>query len=185
VILMCGGATRADERIPFPEPKYTWQVERNVRVPMRDGVHLATDLYRPLGAGKRLPVILIRTQYDKQPYFDSDEPFDGVAKLFAGQGFLVAVQDIRGRFASEGQYRLGLDDAKDGYDAVDWRAKQPWSNGRIGTYGSYVAFKEGYSRPLMEVKLGYVLIAVVIGAGAAAAFVTYELFRDGKRAAAR
>jgi hypothetical protein len=57
--------------------------------------------------------------------------------------------------------------------------------GRIGTYGSYVAFKEGYSRPLMDVKLGYVLIAVVIGAGAAAAVVAYELVRDGRRAAAR
>jgi hypothetical protein len=57
--------------------------------------------------------------------------------------------------------------------------------GRIGIYGSYAAFKEGYARPLMDVKLGYVLIAVVVGAGAAAAVVAYELSRDSKRAAAR
>jgi putative CocE/NonD family hydrolase len=177
VMLICTGNLHADERVPFPEPNYAFEVERDVRVPMRDGVRLATDLYRPAGAGKKLPVILIRTQYGKQPYFDSDDPFYGVAKLFAGQGFLVAVQEIRGRFGSEGQYRLGLDDARDGYDAVDWLAKQPWSNGRIGTYGC----SSLGNTQIIAAQLRHPNLAAMIpqGCGGASIEHKYDVFTSG------
>ena len=104
-------------------------------VPMRDGVRLSTDLYFPNGDSGKLPVILIRTPYNKAPYRDPKS----VAHQFAGQGYLVAVQDTRGRYTSEGEYTAFAGDITDGYDTTDWLSKQSWSSGNIGTYGcSYV-----------------------------------------------
>jgi uncharacterized protein len=126
-------AADANGPVPFPSPKYPVRIEKSVLVPMRDGVRLSTDLYLPENAGDRLPVILYRTQYGKaryQGFGDESRP-----KQLAGQGFVVAVQDIRGRFESEGEYVLAKHDAVDGYDTVDWLARQSWSNGRIGTFG--------------------------------------------------
>jgi hypothetical protein len=124
-----------NDAIPFPVPKYQVRLEPTVLVPMRDGVRLSTDLYLPVGAGERLPVILIRTQYDKSKWREPTAREHGEAHMFAGQGFAVAVQDIRGRHESEGEYMLARDDGPDGYDTVDWLSRQPWSNGRVGTYG--------------------------------------------------
>ncbi len=105
------------------------RVDSNVMIPMRDGVRLATDLYRPAGDGP-WPVILIRT-----PYHKTDGRSPEQARQFAGAGYLVAVQDVRGRYHSEGQVRIQADDADDGYDTVDWLARQPWSTGKVGTTG--------------------------------------------------
>jgi uncharacterized protein len=120
-----GGVETAD--IP-PEPRYAIRLESNVMVPMRDSVRLATDLYFPVEAGEKLPVILIRTPYDKHGNESS-------AKMFAGQGYVAAVQDVRGKFASEGVFTLSENDTNDGADTVTWMATQPWSTGKIGTYG--------------------------------------------------
>jgi putative CocE/NonD family hydrolase len=130
------GATYAAELVnKWPEPVYQVRVEENVQVPMRDGVNLSTDLYFPVDAGARLPVILIRTPYDKAPYAKPKS----VSRQFAAQGYVVAVQDTRGRHASEGNYTAFEGDVTDGYDTTDWLAKQTWSSGNIGTYGcSYV-----------------------------------------------
>jgi putative CocE/NonD family hydrolase len=114
-----------------PAQKYKFDVRKNVMVPMRDGVLLATDIYTPSGAGDRLPVILIRLPYNKDNYGGATSP----AAFFAGQGYVVVVQDCRGKHASEGEYDVQMADAEDGYDAVEWAAKQPWSTGKIGTYG--------------------------------------------------
>jgi putative CocE/NonD family hydrolase len=125
----------ADDRYSWPEPVYQIRVEENVGVPMRDGIKLSTDLYFPIDAGAKLPVILIRTPYNKAPYLKSNS----AARQFSGQGFVVAVQDTRGRYASEGEFTAFAGDTTDGYDTTDWLAKQSWSNGNIGTYGcSYV-----------------------------------------------
>ena len=119
----------------WPEPRYQVRVEENVQIPMRDGIKLATDLYLPVDGGSKLPVILIRTPYDKAPYLKPKS----AAREFSGQGYIVAVQDTRGRHASEGEYTAFAGDVTDGYDTTDWLAKQPWSSGNIGTYGcSYV-----------------------------------------------
>jgi hypothetical protein len=122
-----------------PPAQYdTVVVERNVMVPMRDGVRMATDVYRPARGGRpeaaRLPVLLQRTPYDKTGSADQ-------ATWFARRGYVVAVQDIRGRYKSEGSYsKLQPAGAPDGYDAIQWLAKQPWSNGSVGTWGtSYAA----------------------------------------------
>jgi hypothetical protein len=102
---------------------------------MRDGVRLATDLYLPDGpGGKKYPVVLIRTPYGNFP----GHPLagaDGAVGVFASHGYVVAVQDKRGKFRSEGIYTASGGDANDGYDTIDWLSKQSWSNGRIGTYG--------------------------------------------------
>jgi putative CocE/NonD family hydrolase len=116
-------------------------VDPNVFIPMRDAVRLATDLYMPEArAGQRLPVILVRTPYGKQGWSSTGTPhFDSFVRFFNEKGYVVAVQDKRGRFASEGVYLLSGGDADDGYDTVDWLSRQRWSNGAVGTYGcSYV-----------------------------------------------
>lgn len=117
--------------IPGPAAKYTVAIERNVMVPMRDGVRLATDIYRPEGTSGRLPVILMRTPYNKATYGGATAP----AAFFAGQGYVVVTQDVRGQYGSEGFYRVQLADARDGYDAIDWIIKQPWATPNVGTYG--------------------------------------------------
>jgi len=116
----------------MPAARYPVEVTKNVMVAMRDGVQLATDLYRPTGAGEKLPVILIRLPYNKDTYRGGAVV---PAQFFAGQGYVVAVQDVRGRWHSDGTYSVEMPDAQDGYDAVDWATKQPWSTGKVGTYG--------------------------------------------------
>ena len=118
---------------PFPRPEGTYEVRLDPThmVPMRDGVRLATDFYFPEGAEEPLPVIQIRTPYSKMPHRRESS----AARWFASHGFAVAVQDMRGRYQSEGEYFVSRDDRRDGYDMVSWLAEQPWSNGRIGTYG--------------------------------------------------
>jgi putative CocE/NonD family hydrolase len=111
-------------------------VERDVMVTARDGVRLATDVYRPARDGApardRLPVLLQRTPYGKHT-----GRFSEVAAYFARHGYVVAVQDMRGRYASEGEFfKYHRFDAPDGYDTVEWLAAQPWSNGRVGMWGT-------------------------------------------------
>ena len=128
-----GADAAAEPQPPFPRPAGTFEVRLDPThmVPMRDGVRLATDFYFPEGADEPLPVIQIRTPYGKLPHRGPNS----AARWFASHGFAVAVQDMRGRFQSEGEYFVSRDDRRDGYDMVSWLAEQPWSNGRIGTYG--------------------------------------------------
>jgi len=135
------------------EPKYEVQLKKSRMVPMRDGVRLSTDLYFPQNADNKLPVILIRTPYNKNEFRDRTKKAQ--AYRFASQGFVVAIQDSRGRFESEGIYSPPAgQEAEDGYDAVDWLAKQPWSNGKIGTFGcSYPAEVQAAQAPLRHPNL--------------------------------
>jgi putative CocE/NonD family hydrolase len=109
-------------------------VERGLLVPMRDGVRLSTDVYRPAAAG-RYPVLLQRTPYNKGDLWPVAtlmfSPFDAVER-----GYVVVVQDCRGRFASEGEWIPFVVEGPDGHDSVEWAAAQPWSDGRVGIYGS-------------------------------------------------
>jgi len=95
-------------------------------------VRLYTEVYLPKGADDGLPSVLIRT-----PYPDSTFPFSmRPIELFTSGGYAVAVQSCRGTWQSEGEFRFFQNEAADGYDCVEWMAKQSWSNGRIGMYGS-------------------------------------------------
>ncbi|RUX18517.1 CocE/NonD family hydrolase [Mesorhizobium sp. M7A.F.Ca.US.001.04.1.1] len=118
-----------------PTPRYEVVLQTGLRVPMRDGVELATDLYRPIGYTGELGSILIRTPYGKTPYRCPVEPRHKVARMFAGQGFAVLVQELRGVFDSGGVFTLMENERDDGYDTLSWISQQPWSNGRVGTYG--------------------------------------------------
>jgi len=124
-------------------PGFAEQAERNVAVPMRDGVVLRADVFRPAEPGSH-PVLLIRTPYGK----DGQKP-----DKYVKAGYIVVRQDARGRYASDGKwesfYRFDTHDAEDGYDTVEWAAKLPGSNGRVGTFGiSYNAFLQWRLAPL-------------------------------------
>jgi uncharacterized protein len=104
-------------------------------IPVRDGVRLASDVYRPADSeGKpadgKFPTLLTRTPYNKGNGNSSE------ARYYAARGYAVVTNDVRGRFASEGTWRLMADDPHDGYDVVEWIAKQAWSDGKIGTFGT-------------------------------------------------
>lgn len=118
-------------------------VRPDVMVAMRDGVRLATDVYRPAGVDGPLPVILERTPYDKTGVSRSEvgvgRPVPAtrpeVAAFFARHGYAVVMQDCRGRYRSEGSFTKYVSEAEDGFDTLDWLARQPWCNGRVGTMG--------------------------------------------------
>ncbi|PKB68475.1 MAG: hypothetical protein BZY81_01735 [SAR202 cluster bacterium Io17-Chloro-G4] len=106
--------------------------EPNVMVPMRDGVRLATDVVRPDGPGQ-YPVLVTRGPYGKDSYLDNP---DHSIWFFPKHGYVVVSQDCRARFESEGDsYNPLFQEVDDGYDTVEWAARQPWSNGRVGTTG--------------------------------------------------
>jgi putative CocE/NonD family hydrolase len=105
--------------------------ERNVAVKMRDGVTLRADIYRPKADGK-FPVLLQRTPYNKDN--EADFGLKG-----ASRGFVVIVEDVRGRYTSEGQWYTFKNEPNDGYDSVEWAAALPYSDGKVGMFGgSYV-----------------------------------------------
>jgi putative CocE/NonD family hydrolase len=106
-------------------------VERGVAMKTRDGVTLRADIYRPAAEGK-YPVLLTRTPYNK----DNSALF---GQRGAARGFMVVIQDVRGRFTSEGEWYPFKHETEDGYDTVEWAAALPNSDGRVGMFsGSYV-----------------------------------------------
>lgn len=122
-------------------------VERDLMVRARDGVELATDVYRPMHGGP-YPVLLERTPYDKSAPSRSERTAavaaprsrGEVAAYFVRHGYAVVYQDCRGRYKSGGRFTKYLSEAEDGCDTLAWLMRQPWCNGRIGTFGlSYAA----------------------------------------------
>lgn len=110
---------------------YQVTVERNVAAKMRDGVTLRADIYRPKAEGK-FPVLLERTPYDKTGSRD-------FGMRAAARGYVVVIQDTRGRYASEGEWYTFRNEPDDGYDTVEWAAALPYSDGKVGMIGgSYV-----------------------------------------------
>ena len=128
--VLLGSPAIAQDKFARPAARNEFTLQKNLMVPMRDGVQLATDLYLPKNGG-RFPVIVMRTPYNKDVYRGSTGP----AEFFAGQGYAVVSQDVRGKFHSEGEYKVQSHDRIDGYDTVEWAANQPWSTGKIGTFG--------------------------------------------------
>ncbi len=107
-------------------------IDKNVMVGMRDGVRLATDVYRPEGGGP-YPTIVQRTPYNKELPVLVNFCFDVLRAAQAG--YAVVVQDGRGRYQSEGTFDAFTDEARDGADTVAWAAAQPWSTGAVGMVG--------------------------------------------------
>ena len=112
------------------------KVEQNVPAPMRDGTVLYADVYRPDAPG-RYPVILCRTPYSKDFSLVRVVELDAIRA--ASEGYALVIQDVRGRFASDGDFYTFKNEIQDGYDSVEWAAAQPWSTGKVGMVGaSYV-----------------------------------------------
>ncbi|HZX09869.1 MAG TPA: CocE/NonD family hydrolase [Acidobacteriota bacterium] len=130
------------------KPQYEVKAEFNVPVLMRDGVKLSADVYRPDAEGQ-FPVLLTRTYYGKcnrDIFHSSGKEF---IEYFVSRGYVVVIQDCRGRYDSEGKFYIEIYDAEDGYDTYEWCGSQPWSNGKIGTYGcSYGGCIQWYSAHL-------------------------------------
>src|SRR2546421_1037144 len=115
------------------DARYSIAETKDVMVAMHDGVKLAADIYRPTQNGQlvdgKFPVILLRTPYNKE---DSVQ----IANSFVPHGYVVVLQDVRGRYKSEGHWRPHVDDPNDGFDTAQWIGSQPWFDGGIGTLGS-------------------------------------------------
>jgi uncharacterized protein len=123
-VISVSGLVFAQDAAPKSGPKSI-----NEMVVMRDGVKLATSIYLPPGDGP-FPVVLTRTPYGKDAMYGP-----GAHKLFLDKGYVRVAQDVRGKGKSEGKYVAFGDDMLDGYDTIEWIAKQPWSNGKVGMYG--------------------------------------------------
>jgi predicted acyl esterase len=139
--LLCSLATLAagagDSFLPATAPFDATEM----RIPMRDGAELAADVYLPRDAAAQpRPVVLIQTPYDKsgmRPWFEGEGRW-GEHSLFTDPAYAFVVTDWRGRAASAAAARPGRiapGGAEDGFDTVEWIAKQPWSNGKVGTWG--------------------------------------------------
>jgi putative CocE/NonD family hydrolase len=140
--------------------QYDAIVETDVMTPMKDGVKLAADLYFPASGGKRaqgrFPVILERTPYGKHA---SKAVLK--AKYFARRGYVCAIQDVRGRFQSEGDWYAFAKEAHDGFDTVEWLGTREWSSGKIGTMGdSYGGSDQSALATLSPPHLSTMIVAV-------------------------
>ena len=113
---------------------YPLKVERGIPVKMRDGVILRGDIFRPDAEG-RFPVLLQRTPYRRMTWGYGVD----FAQRAASRGYVVFIQDVRGRYTSDGDWYPFLHESEDGYDTIEWVATQPYSNGKVGMFGeSYV-----------------------------------------------
>jgi len=131
-------------RLPFKEVRNGMPdrydkitVEKNVSIPMRDGVRLYANIYKPKAEG-RFPVILTRLPYGKDEYYCW---MPAVGKFWASKGYVFVAQDVRGKFCSEGEFEPLANEVRDGYDTLDWISKQSWCDGNIGMEGeSYYGY---------------------------------------------
>ena len=131
---------------------------RDMRVAMRDGCELAADVYRPAGAGRALPVMLLRLPYDRRV---STETNYALPTWYARQGFIVVIQDTRGRYASGGEFVPFVHEAADGYDTVEWAARLEGSNGKVGMYGaSYSGYLQLLTAAAQPPSLGAICPAI-------------------------
>jgi putative CocE/NonD family hydrolase len=111
-------------------------VKLGAKVPLRDGVRLNATIYLPKDLAKPAPAVLAMTPYISDRYHNYVTPL-------AKRGYVMVVVDVRGRGSSEGNFDPFAQEAKDGYDTVEWIAKQPWSNGKVGMMGgSYGGFNQ-------------------------------------------
>lgn len=119
----------------LPQPRYEFIVDKAVQVPMRDGTLLAADVYRPKAEG-RFPAIVERTPYNRE---ESVILRTQTPQFMAARGFVFVVQDVRGRWGSDGLWYPFIDDGwgenQDGYDTIQWVAEQPWCSGKVATAG--------------------------------------------------
>src|SRR6266478_4307675 len=113
-----------------PSPANGAERRSDIGVPMRDGVMLRADILLP-GAEGKFPALLYRTPYGKQFALQEYRTFEKAV----ARGYAVVVQDVRGRYASDGEFVAYQSEGRDGYDTIEWAAKQAWCDGNVGTFG--------------------------------------------------
>lgn len=127
---------------PVTSPNFPGVLCETIQVPMRDGTLLATDMYTPTAAGK-YPVILLRNPYVRAI---GSGCFNGLGANIAGfaqHGYVALAQEVRGTYRSQGAFREMVHETRNGYDAIEWAAAQPWSTGKVGTTsGSYLGLTQ-------------------------------------------
>jgi len=130
-VVLFAAITLVSATLAHAADQYSVTYERNVEIKMRDGITLRADIFRPNADGK-FPVLLQRTPYNK------DNGVDFGLKA-AARGYIVIFEDVRGRYASDGEWYTFKTEPNDGYDTVEWAAALPYSDGRVGMFGgSYV-----------------------------------------------
>jgi predicted acyl esterase len=127
LVALWASVAAAQEKAEAPSPAV--KIILGARIPMRDGVTLSANIFRPDKSGK-FPVIILRTPYGK----NSASQF-GYGRFFAEKDYVYIVEDSRGRHDSDGIFHAMHDEAEDGYDTIEWAASQPWSDGNVGTFG--------------------------------------------------
>ncbi len=132
--LLVGAAlTLSGQEVKFPKaypPTNEIRIDNLVPIRMRDGATLYADVYRPAGPGK-YPVLVSRTPYSTERYPSAYQ----AAVFFSRRGYVYVYQDVRGRHESEGKWEPFRNDLEDGYDTIEWAARQSWSNGKVGMEG--------------------------------------------------
>ncbi len=130
VVVFSVVATLSSAQTAVSSSAANFRMEKDVAVTMRDGVVLRADVLRPQQEG-RFPVLVYRTPYGKEPALKEYTTFQHAVE----RGYAVVLQDVRGRYASAGEFRPYQNEGRDGYDTIEWAAQQPWSTGAIGTFG--------------------------------------------------
>src|SRR6266436_7148665 len=127
LVVVCSLASSAFAQTPATDCHIEW-------APMRDGVKLATEVYLPTAQTGRLPVILQRTPYNRFPPGPGSNCNSPDFIYLASHGYVALNQDVRGRYRSHGVMDAMQQEARDGYDMVEWAAVQSWSNGKVGMF---------------------------------------------------
>ncbi len=141
------------------EAQYDVVVESNVMIPMRDGIRLAADRISAGeggGTGRRQVPGALRARHTTRTGGAAE------ARYYAQRGYVVVMNDVRGQFASEGTWRSMVDDPEDGYDVVEWIAKQDWSDGKVGTFGT--SYPGGTQHALAEMNPPHLTTMIPIDA---------------------
>ncbi len=138
LLLLLSGATSVlyAQEITYEQLEKIAIIDQKVMMPMRDGIRLATDIYRPKG-DQKVPIIFSKTPYNFNTWGDGEERTRSYQAAYdaVSRGYAYVVQNERGKFFSEGKWDILGPPTTDGYDAFSWMAKQSWSNGKIGTLG--------------------------------------------------
>ncbi|MAN58957.1 MAG: acylase [Flavobacteriaceae bacterium] len=136
ILLFVGGLNAIAQETVWDKLESIAIVDQKVMMPMRDGVRLATDIYRPKAPGK-VPVIFSRTPYNFNSWGDGEQQSRTAERAYeaVSRGYAYVVQNERGRYFSEGEWDILGVPLTDGYDAFEWMKNQPWSNGKVGTLG--------------------------------------------------
>ncbi|WP_047247362.1 CocE/NonD family hydrolase [Maribacter thermophilus] len=135
VFFMSGLSLLAQDNV-LEELKEIAIIDQKIMMPMRDGIRLATDIYRPK-TDKKVPIIFSRTPYNFNSWGDGKQRTRTASRALEAvkRGYAYVVQNERGRYFSEGEWDILGVPLTDGYDAFTWMKNQPWSNGKIGTLG--------------------------------------------------